>query len=193
MGMGEPMHNLDAVIDAIRRIAEPKMGNLGYRAITVSTVGVIAGIEKLAAANLGVHLALSLHAPDDETRSTNRPNRKEVQSRRHHGRHESVSGSDRPNRQHRILHARRRERFGRAGARTRPADGTDSAPTSTSSPTTPSAPEYPASFTSVPPPSGSIVSCRSSATPTSSPISDEPAAMMSTPLADNCGKRALSR
>jgi 23S rRNA (adenine2503-C2)-methyltransferase len=69
MGMGEPMHNLDAVIAAIPRIAEPTMGNLGYRAITVSTVGVIDGIEKLADADLGVHLALSLHAPDDETRA----------------------------------------------------------------------------------------------------------------------------
>jgi 23S rRNA (adenine2503-C2)-methyltransferase len=69
MGMGEPMHNLDAVITAIRRIAEPTMGNLGYRAITVSTVGIIEGIEKLAQADLGVYLALSLHAPDDETRA----------------------------------------------------------------------------------------------------------------------------
>jgi 23S rRNA (adenine2503-C2)-methyltransferase len=69
MGMGEPMHNLDAVLSAIERIARPEMGSLGFRAITVSTVGVIAGIERLAAANLGVHLALSLHAPDDATRA----------------------------------------------------------------------------------------------------------------------------
>jgi 23S rRNA (adenine2503-C2)-methyltransferase len=69
MGMGEPMHNLDAVVAAIHRIARPQMGNLGYRAITVSTVGVIRGIEQLAQANLGVHLAISLHAPDDETRA----------------------------------------------------------------------------------------------------------------------------
>jgi 23S rRNA (adenine2503-C2)-methyltransferase len=69
MGMGEPLHNYDALIAAIPRIAEPTMGNLGYRAITVSTVGVIPGIEKLARSGLRVYLALSLHAPDDETRA----------------------------------------------------------------------------------------------------------------------------
>jgi 23S rRNA (adenine2503-C2)-methyltransferase len=69
MGMGEPMHNLDNVITAIRRIADPDMGGLGWRQITVSTVGIVPGIDALADADLNVHLALSLHAPDDETRS----------------------------------------------------------------------------------------------------------------------------
>src|SRR5687767_10447247 len=44
------------------------MGNLGFRNITISTVGIISGIQRLAEADMGVHLALSLHAPDDETR-----------------------------------------------------------------------------------------------------------------------------
>jgi 23S rRNA (adenine2503-C2)-methyltransferase len=69
MGMGEPMHNLDNVIAAAKRIAATEMGNLGFRNITVSTVGIIPGIEQLADADLNVHLALSLHAPDDATRS----------------------------------------------------------------------------------------------------------------------------
>jgi 23S rRNA (adenine2503-C2)-methyltransferase len=69
MGMGEPMHNLDACVAAIDRIANRGMGNLGFRKIAVSTVGVIDGILKLADLNLGVALALSLHAPDDETRA----------------------------------------------------------------------------------------------------------------------------
>jgi 23S rRNA (adenine2503-C2)-methyltransferase len=69
MGMGEPMLNLDNVIAAIRRIADPALGNLGWRQITVSTVGIVPGIDKLAAADLNVHLAVSLHAPDDATRS----------------------------------------------------------------------------------------------------------------------------
>ncbi|MDP9174549.1 MAG: 23S rRNA (adenine(2503)-C(2))-methyltransferase RlmN [Planctomycetota bacterium] len=69
MGMGEPMNNLENVIAAINRIADPRMGNLGWRHITVSTVGVVPGIDALADANLGVCLALSLHAPDDATRS----------------------------------------------------------------------------------------------------------------------------
>jgi 23S rRNA (adenine2503-C2)-methyltransferase len=69
MGMGEPLNNFDQLAAAIPRIAEPQLGNLGYRAITVSTVGVIRGIEQLAQSNLRVYLALSLHAPDDETRA----------------------------------------------------------------------------------------------------------------------------
>lgn len=69
MGMGEPMHNLDNVVAAINRIADPAFGGIGWRAMTVSTVGVVPGIERLAAMDLGVHLALSLHAPDDATRS----------------------------------------------------------------------------------------------------------------------------
>jgi len=69
MGMGEPMHNLDHVIPAIRRISSPALGTMSGRHITVSTVGIVPGIERLAAEDLNVHLALSLHAPDDETRS----------------------------------------------------------------------------------------------------------------------------
>jgi 23S rRNA (adenine2503-C2)-methyltransferase len=68
MGMGEPMHNLDAVLGGVRRIADPDLGGLGWRQITVSTVGIVPGIDKLADADLNVHLALSLHAPDDATR-----------------------------------------------------------------------------------------------------------------------------
>ena len=69
MGMGEPMLNLPAVIDAIGIIAGPQTGALGWRQITVSTVGIVSGIDALAKADLNVHLALSLHAPDDETRA----------------------------------------------------------------------------------------------------------------------------
>jgi 23S rRNA (adenine2503-C2)-methyltransferase len=70
MGMGEPLLNLPNVLDAIKRIAGPEMGALGWRQVTVSTVGIVPGIDALAAADLNVHLALSLHAPDDVTRAT---------------------------------------------------------------------------------------------------------------------------
>jgi len=69
MGMGEPMLNLDAVLEAVRRIASNGMGNLGWRQITVSTVGIVHGIDAMAAADLNIHLAVSLHAPDDATRA----------------------------------------------------------------------------------------------------------------------------
>lgn len=68
MGMGEPLLNLVNVINAIKRIAGPLTGGLGARQITVSTVGIVPGIDALADADLNVNLALSLHAPDDALR-----------------------------------------------------------------------------------------------------------------------------
>jgi 23S rRNA (adenine2503-C2)-methyltransferase len=69
MGMGEPLLNLDHVLEAVRRIAPNELGALGWRQITVSTVGIVPGIDALTAAGLNIHLAVSLHAPDDETRA----------------------------------------------------------------------------------------------------------------------------
>jgi 23S rRNA (adenine2503-C2)-methyltransferase len=68
MGMGEPLANYDNVIEAVRTIND-EVG-IGARKITVSTVGLVPQIEKLAADPIPVTLALSLHAPDDETRSS---------------------------------------------------------------------------------------------------------------------------
>lgn len=69
MGMGEPMLNLRHVLPAVQRMADPTLGALGWRQVTISTVGIVPGIEELTEANLGVHLAVSLHAPDDDTRT----------------------------------------------------------------------------------------------------------------------------
>jgi len=69
MGMGEPLLNLDAVLAAIERIADNRIGALGWRQVTVSTVGIVPGIDALTATGLNVHLAVSLHAPDDATRA----------------------------------------------------------------------------------------------------------------------------
>jgi 23S rRNA (adenine2503-C2)-methyltransferase len=69
MGMGEPLLNLDAVLTAVRRLADNALGSLGWRQITVSTVGIVPGIDALTAAGLNLHLAVSLHAPDDATRA----------------------------------------------------------------------------------------------------------------------------
>ncbi len=67
MGMGEPLANYDAVWAAVERF-HGDMG-IGARHITVSTVGVIPGIERLAAEALPVNLAVSLHAANDRLRS----------------------------------------------------------------------------------------------------------------------------
>lgn len=69
MGMGEPMLNLDHVLEATRRLAGNDLGGLGWRQVTVSTVGIVPGIETLTASGLGVNLAVSLHAPNDALRA----------------------------------------------------------------------------------------------------------------------------
>ncbi len=69
MGMGEPLLNYAAVVEAVRRIADNSLGALGWRQITVSTVGIVPGIDALTDEGLNVHLAVSLHAPDDVTRA----------------------------------------------------------------------------------------------------------------------------
>ena len=70
MGMGEPFHNYDNVLAAIRTINAPEAFGLGARQIAISTAGWIPGIDQLAEEPLQVKLALSLHAPDDELRSS---------------------------------------------------------------------------------------------------------------------------
>jgi len=70
MGMGEPLANYRSVVGSVRRITDPAPQGLGIsrRSVTVSTVGLVPAMERLAAENLGVTLAVSLHAPDDELR-----------------------------------------------------------------------------------------------------------------------------
>lgn len=69
MGMGEPLLNLDEVLLAIRLINDEKGINIGQRHITISTAGVVPGIERLAEEKLQCTLAISLHATTDEIRS----------------------------------------------------------------------------------------------------------------------------
>ena len=69
MGMGEPMLNLAAVLSAAERMADNRLGGLGARQITISTVGIVPGIDALSDASLKVNLAVSLHAPNDPLRA----------------------------------------------------------------------------------------------------------------------------
>ena len=72
MGMGEPMANYNAVMRSIRNITSPAPDGfgIGARSVTLSTVGLVTGIEKLIQEKIPVTLAVSLHTPDDELRDT---------------------------------------------------------------------------------------------------------------------------
>lgn len=69
MGMGEPFHNYEATMQAIHTLNDPHGFNLGARRFTISTVGLIPGIQRFTAEHSQVNLAISLHAADDDLRS----------------------------------------------------------------------------------------------------------------------------
>ena len=68
MGAGEPLANYDATVFAVRGLIDEQRFGLSARKVTVSTVGLPSAIEKLAAEDLPITLALSLHAPNDALR-----------------------------------------------------------------------------------------------------------------------------
>ena len=68
MGMGEPMANYDEMIRSVKILTHSRGFGLGQRHITISTIGIISGIEKLAEENLQIGLAISLHAPNNQLR-----------------------------------------------------------------------------------------------------------------------------
>src|SRR5579885_2101933 len=77
MGMGEPLHNYENVMQALRILNSADGFNLGARHMTVSTVGLVPAIRRLSQEPLQINLAISLHAPTDELRSQTMPvNRK---------------------------------------------------------------------------------------------------------------------
>lgn len=73
MGMGEPLLNYDAVLKSIAILTDEDSLNLSAQKITVSTVGLARRIKDLADDQLSANLAVSLHAPDNETRSSIMP------------------------------------------------------------------------------------------------------------------------
>jgi 23S rRNA (adenine2503-C2)-methyltransferase len=68
MGMGEPLHNYDATMKALRMLADESGLAVSPRRVTLSTVGVLPGLERLATEPLMPNLAISLHATTDELR-----------------------------------------------------------------------------------------------------------------------------
>lgn len=69
MGIGEPLDNLDAVLKFLTLVNSPDGLNIGMRHISLSTCGLVPGIRRLAELRLQLTLSVSLHAPDNETRS----------------------------------------------------------------------------------------------------------------------------
>jgi 23S rRNA (adenine2503-C2)-methyltransferase len=69
MGMGEPFHNYQATMQAIKRLNDPTGFKFGARRITISTIGIVPMIKRFAQENYQVNLAVSLHAATEELRS----------------------------------------------------------------------------------------------------------------------------
>jgi len=68
MGMGEPFINYDQFIKAVKILNDEEKFNFGSRRMSVSTVGIVEGIKKLASEKLQINLAISLHAAVDSLR-----------------------------------------------------------------------------------------------------------------------------
>jgi 23S rRNA (adenine2503-C2)-methyltransferase len=73
MGMGEPLDNFDNVIRFLKLVSSESGLNIGMRHITLSTCGIVPKIYELAEYRFGLTLSVSLHAPDNETRSKTMP------------------------------------------------------------------------------------------------------------------------
>ena len=69
MGMGEPLANWSATWGTVETLTHPDGFGMSPRRLTISTVGIVPGIRRLAASGLPIRLAVSLHAPDDDLRS----------------------------------------------------------------------------------------------------------------------------
>ena len=78
MGMGEPLANLDRLMPALAAASAKDGLGIGVRKITISTVGLPAGIRRLAEQNCQYHLAVSLHAPNDELRTQLMPTNRHI-------------------------------------------------------------------------------------------------------------------
>ena len=73
MGIGEPLDNYDNTVKFLRLVSSPDSLNIGLRHISVSTCGLVNGIDRLAKENLPITLSISLHAYDNDVRSSIMP------------------------------------------------------------------------------------------------------------------------
>ena len=119
MGMGEPLHNYDETMKALRILRDEHGFALSPRRVTLSTVGLLPALERLAREPLMPNLAISLHAPTDAQRGDARAAQPEVRRRGDHRRLPALSAEEAQPDHVRVRAARRRERLagGRAAAR----------------------------------------------------------------------------
>ena len=110
MGMGEPLYNFDNVAKALRIVMDGEGISISKRRITLSTAGVVPMIERCGA-ELGVNLAISLHAVTDELRDRIVPHQPQIPDRRADGRLPRLSRPQQRAAHHlRIRHAEGRQR-----------------------------------------------------------------------------------
>ena len=115
MGMGEPLNNTDRVFDAVRLLNDPERLGIGARHITVSTSGVVPGIDRMIEELPQVNLAISLHAADDTLRDELVPLNRKWPLGGADGRRPPLRGADAAPGEPRVRDDRRRERQPRAG------------------------------------------------------------------------------
>ena len=80
MGIGEPLDNLENVLQFLRIISHPEGRNIGLRHITLSTCGLPEGIERLSREDMPITLAVSLHAPEDQLRTRLMPSNRGIEA-----------------------------------------------------------------------------------------------------------------
>ena len=118
MGMGEPLHNYDETMKALRILADEHGFALPPRRITLSTVGLLPALERLAREPVMPNLAISLHAPTDVQRGELVPLNRKYGVARHHRGLQALSAEEAQPHHVRVRAARRRQRLagGRAAA-----------------------------------------------------------------------------
>ena len=94
MGMGEPLHNYDETMKALRILNDEHGFAMSPRRVTLSTVGLLPALERLAREPMMPNLAISLHAPTDTLRGAARAAQQKVRRRGHHRRLQAVSAEE---------------------------------------------------------------------------------------------------
>ena len=116
MGMGEPLHNYDATMKALRMLNEKEGLDMHPKRVTLSTVGLVPMMDRLAQEELMPNLAVSLHAATEEQRQRDRAADEEVLAAGHHRRLQAIPAVEAAPDHVRVRDAGRRQRLARGRA-----------------------------------------------------------------------------